>query len=471
MASRFYAPTGLQGAAEAIQAEMQRRADDELKRRQLEMQERAQTANEAIQRRELAIREATAKREEEEAARKKAGETYRIGDKRAATDTTSPADMFDPTLAATHMKPGLGLPGPQASASLEPGGVIASPPTPDQADQFGATPGVIDAPGYGAPEPPPMPGVMEMPTPAGPQPPFAQPQFEHQAAAQTFRGTDTQRKNEQARMAVERILQEQPDLIEKNPELETILRVAGATENWAGVLPAIASATKEGVARNAKGMTYQQVFNAEQRLADQWRRNTASQRTTEQQLALMDVALENRDKAPGAAAEAIRVFWEKYLDPPSVVREGEYARQGEGLSLMERLRGMGKAIAEGGGKIPPEQLAEFVKLAHAFQERMAAYNAGERIRIEKTSDDMGFDKSHIFFDSPAAAPGPGPAPGPAPGPGPAPTPTPTPTTPAAAPKITAHVPRAAAEAEAKKRGITLDAFRQILMQRGADIAP
>ena len=425
----------------------QERLDEERRQQQKIENDRAN--------RQLKIDEAAEARVADAAARKTAASTYRIGDVMRPGDTTTPADMTDTTMAARHMRPGLGLSGPQASPSLD--------DLQNQPDADAAAAGV--------------PGVIQ-----------AAPQFDVQQARRTFTGSGEQRDVERKKQGVLRIIQDNPDLIKANPELKAMLQVAAETDDYGPVISAIASATREGTPRTAGGLTIPQ--EAQQVLAyqRQWDRSNNAHRATQDSLSKMEAALQRFDVDPTGSSEAIRVLWEKMLDPNSVVREGEYARQVDGQSLMDWMKGKYQAWVEGGGEIPKAILNGMVETAKTFQGKQIEFNKADRARVERNMAVLKIDPARVFNDpvtpaAPAGAPGAAPA---APaaaaapdappaaaapaGPPAAPPVTPGVAAPGPAPKITATIPRAKAEEFARARGLSYEDVKAQMAARGVGIA-
>ena len=96
------------------------------------------------------------------------------------------------------------------------------------------------------------------------------------------------------------------------------------------------------------------------------------------------------------AVEMIRVAFERILDPTSVVREGEYARQVDGLGIPQRFNGYIQRMIEGGGAIDQKELAGMVETARQFLETMQGWNDNERGRIEDRAASHGIDPGFIF---------------------------------------------------------------------------
>jgi hypothetical protein len=102
-----------------------------------------------------------------------------------------------------------------------------------------------------------------------------------------------------------------------------------------------------------------------------------------------------RHTSANAASQAILVTFQKILDPDSVVRESEYARSAQGVSLMDRIRGEWMRITRGGAGVPVNELKGFVALASQW----AAESRASASRIKSMTDDVarrrGLDPRNI----------------------------------------------------------------------------
>jgi len=67
-----------------------------------------------------------------------------------------------------------------------------------------------------------------------------------------------------------------------------------------------------------------------------------------------------------AVDQALITMYNKMLDPTSVVRESEYARTPENISLLSRAKGYLEKLKEGGAGVTMEDRAALVKLANEF---------------------------------------------------------------------------------------------------------
>lgn len=132
-------------------------------------------------------------------------------------------------------------------------------------------------------------------------------------------------------------------------------------------------------------------FQAEVKLRDEWRKAEEPVKEIGRQMSLMETALKRFEKDPVGSVEGVRVTFEKILDPNSVVREAEYARQGYGLSLLNRLEGFRQQMIEGGGNIPKPVLEGMVETARQFVKGMEDYNTLERERITESAKDPKYN--------------------------------------------------------------------------------
>jgi hypothetical protein len=137
-------------------------------------------------------------------------------------------------------------------------------------------------------------------------------------------------------------------------------------------------------------------------LSTAWRTAAKPIHEMERQMKLMEVGLQryrSGDKPGGA--EAVRVTFEKILDPGSVVREGEYNRQGELQPFFDRLQAHVKSLAAGGGNISESGLAAMVETARQMTKAMGGAYEGERKRISDMADEYKIRRNLIFGEAPA----------------------------------------------------------------------
>lgn len=172
----------------------------------------------------------------------------------------------------------------------------------------------------------------------------------------------------------------------------------------------VAAGEKAGATTTARGEAAAKVplstsdrFQALRSLQGDWRKASAPLEESKRALDRMDIALKRFKQDPTGASEAIRVGFEKILDPASVVREGEYARQGTGLSLLQMMEGYKQRFLEGGGQIPYETLAGMVETARQFNAGLDDFTALERDRVTQAAQEAGLSPDRVFGVAAAAA--------------------------------------------------------------------
>lgn len=110
-------------------------------------------------------------------------------------------------------------------------------------------------------------------------------------------------------------------------------------------------------------------FNAEVKLSNEYNDRTADYNKASVQIenikssynkALNDVA---SGKSINAASQGVLVAFQKLIDPGSVVRESEYARSSEGLSLLSQVEGYVSKLSQGGAGVTASDLKEFAETA------------------------------------------------------------------------------------------------------------
>ena len=154
-----------------------------------------------------------------------------------------------------------------------------------------------------------------------------------------------------------------------------------------------------------------------QRISEQYIRQSASYRAANLAANNMQTAWNRMQRDPSGkatptAAQAIAVYFQKALDPPSVVREGEYARSILTEPLINRLLGWAEqTIGSGGVGIPQAELLQYVQLAREIADAAKIDEPRERARAEARAKRVlgdRYDPVLIFGEGSAATPRPGP---------------------------------------------------------------
>ena len=149
-------------------------------------------------------------------------------------------------------------------------------------------------------------------------------------------------------------------------------------------------------------------------LRNDFLKETGAATEVNRQLGLMEESLAAvKGGSLPAGSQGILVTFQKILDPTSVVRESEYARSAQGLSLMGRLQGKWQTIQQGGAGVTVKDLEDYVELARQFAERQKQFANSTKVQIDGIADEYGLKKELITRDietpeqgavSPAGAP-------------------------------------------------------------------
>lgn len=147
-----------------------------------------------------------------------------------------------------------------------------------------------------------------------------------------------------------------------------------------------------------------QRFQMERSLRKDWNALTANWRTMRGQTSIMDAgitAAERGDMAQGA--QAVLVTFQKILDPTSVVRESEYARSAEGMSLMNQIEGYADRLRRGGVGVTLPELKKFQQLAREMVARAASSLPATRKQFEDAAVEYGLNPRLIIAEDPEQA--------------------------------------------------------------------
>jgi len=103
-----------------------------------------------------------------------------------------------------------------------------------------------------------------------------------------------------------------------------------------------------------------------------------------------------RGDSINASSQGILVPFQKMLDPTSVVRESEYARSGDGQSLLKNIEGKYQRIKQGGAGVTVEGLQEFFDTAELFMAQYENSIIEEARPFMNESKRYGLDDNSIF---------------------------------------------------------------------------
>lgn len=145
------------------------------------------------------------------------------------------------------------------------------------------------------------------------------------------------------------------------------------------------------------------------KLSSDWTKANQTTAEMDRQFQIMKAGLDRFEADPNGASQAVLVTFQKMLDPESVVRESEYARSSQGISMLHRMKGYAERLAAGGAGVPKADLIEMVKTAQQFKENTKDAPAGARARIEAIADRYNLPHEMVFSDK-GGAPAPAQAP-------------------------------------------------------------
>ncbi len=161
--------------------------------------------------------------------------------------------------------------------------------------------------------------------------------------------------------------------------------------NAQGVVPLPAGTSKASTGAGADGgvsVADKRAFDMEQNLANQWTKESSSYKEMRR--------FNEGDKNGGS--QGVLVTFQKILDPTSVVRESEYARSAQGISLLGRLDGYFERLAAGGAGVPADELSAMVTTAKQFLDGMKTYNDGVRARLDRAARTYNLAPGNVFDD-------------------------------------------------------------------------
>lgn len=145
------------------------------------------------------------------------------------------------------------------------------------------------------------------------------------------------------------------------------------------------------------GLNAYQTAQLTERLAKSWNDSNASAREMRRQFGLMETGLRRfREGDKNGGSQAVLVTFQKILDPTSVVRESEYARSAQGISMLGRIQGYIERLEAGGAGVPDAELAGMVETARQMLGDMQSYSSGTRSRIEAVAKEHSINPVMIF---------------------------------------------------------------------------
>lgn len=148
---------------------------------------------------------------------------------------------------------------------------------------------------------------------------------------------------------------------------------------------------------NPVGLTPNQVVQTTLKLQQDWNKESKSYSTMINQYNLMQEGLKQAAKGNmNAGSQAVLVTFQKILDPNSVVRESEYARSPEGVSLISRIQGAVQRLSQGGAGVPLKDLQGFARMASQFITGLKGSLDATRGQIDAAAKVAGIDPNTIY---------------------------------------------------------------------------
>lgn len=164
-------------------------------------------------------------------------------------------------------------------------------------------------------------------------------------------------------------------------------------------------------------LTGQDKINMEVKLAGNFEQYAKESKTAVKQLGIMDTAwntiqdgmntgyITNPDTGEkekfnlNAPSQAMLVTYQKLLDPTSVVRESEYARSGDGQSLVNRIEGLYDKLNRGGAGVTVQDLSQFHSLSQELLKNYQAEQLDLAARIQTQANNYGLNIENILTPS------------------------------------------------------------------------
>lgn len=169
-----------------------------------------------------------------------------------------------------------------------------------------------------------------------------------------------------------------------------------------GELPANAVTVNEPAPTQGgapRGLSPTAEANLTSKLAGEWSKASAGTKEIARQHSLMMTGLDRvRNGDINGGSQAVLITFQKILDPTSVVRETEYARSAEGLSVLRRMEGYMERLAKGGAGVPAAELEAMVQTASQFVANTKSSTVGTRKRIAAFADKYNIPHELVFDD-------------------------------------------------------------------------
>jgi len=140
----------------------------------------------------------------------------------------------------------------------------------------------------------------------------------------------------------------------------------------------------------------------EVKLSNQFSNYSKEAREAKRQIGLMEESYTKAQEAMkegksiNAASQGVLVTFQKLLDPTSVVRESEYSRSPEGLSLLGKIEGKYTQLKQGGAGLTANDLTEFINLGREFLANYEESQMNYIGLIKNQANSYGLDITNIL---------------------------------------------------------------------------
>lgn len=155
--------------------------------------------------------------------------------------------------------------------------------------------------------------------------------------------------------------------------------------------------------RGSRPLSADQELKWTDSMAQKYLSNTKGARESIRNYALMESSLKVINstipgtKGYGTAEQGIVNGFNKILDSNSVVREGEYDRTKQGLSLLAKIEAFSQGLTKG-GTIPPAELQAMADLSRTWAEQAKNFADEQKALTTKRAVAFGLRPELIFLD-------------------------------------------------------------------------
>lgn len=148
-------------------------------------------------------------------------------------------------------------------------------------------------------------------------------------------------------------------------------------------------------------LTGVEKIKAEIELSKQFESLVKDTRSAQRQIGIMEEGYNAAIQAGldgtsnNAPSQAVLVTFQKLLDPTSVVRESEYARSGDGQSILQRMQGTVEKLERGGAGVTQAELKNFYDLSQKLLSGYEDEQLNFAQRLKTQADNYGLNLENI----------------------------------------------------------------------------